>query len=231
MGKRFQDVYDKVPFLFHLNDFRGAEKLLRAHLETQEPAPLLHNWLGLACYRLHLWDDAVANFQAALKLDPNFVEGALNLAACLAHLGKYSSAANVYTHAEKTLTRLKSPALLPAQMIAFHQSLGQLHESVDDYGEAIEDYKKALNVSSHSPHLRLTLAKAYIKKGYYSKAEHELTLAMEQVPHSSSPHFLLGLSYYSQGNSEDARKSWRNALKINPKCRQSQVLLKLLDGD
>ncbi len=75
------DLYLRV------NQFRDAADILNA-LTSESPATAgLWNDLGIAMDNLGEYDEAVASFQKAVQLDPDYRQAWANLAQCYAHFG------------------------------------------------------------------------------------------------------------------------------------------------
>ena len=96
-----------------LGDYAAAESGLRQALRLQ-PSPEAHYYLGNTLMAQNRLDEAVAAFQAALRLQPQLAEAHCNLGDALQNQERYHEAENCYR---------KAIGLRPA-LIGAHINLG-----------------------------------------------------------------------------------------------------------
>ncbi|MFM6206269.1 tetratricopeptide repeat protein, partial [Planktothrix sp.] len=119
---------------------------------------------------------AIAAYQKAIELDPNFVWSHYNLAASFEQLGQWDEAVEAYRQALKIQPDL--PNLEEKLNQALHQEVkGKLEQALSYYRQTIENdptdiesYQKALEIKPDDAELYLGLGNAWIAKGEVEKA-------------------------------------------------------------
>jgi tetratricopeptide (TPR) repeat protein len=69
-----------------------ALELSRELAHKVPTSPKLHAYVGICCFRLQRFDEAVNSFRVALTLDDKYFDVALKLAQCLDRLMRYDEA-------------------------------------------------------------------------------------------------------------------------------------------
>ena len=73
--------------IIQIEDFDAAKKHLDCAIQSQPRDAALYYWLGYACYRDYKYEEAIAAYQEALTLDPDFRDARENLALAYMDLG------------------------------------------------------------------------------------------------------------------------------------------------
>ncbi len=134
-----------------------------------------HSGFGNALCDEGKFDEAIAHFQEALRINPNFSEGQFSLANALTYKGEISNAVSNY---EKTL-RMKpnyAEAHYNFGIVLIHQ--GKIDEAIEHFLMAIQykpDYAKAHN----------NLGSALLLKGRVAEAIRHFQEALKLNPDSS----------------------------------------------
>lgn len=82
-------------------DYAGAIRELKKAIAVNADYPDLHNYLGIAYGNSGMGDDAIEEFETALKINPYYLKARLNLALALYDQGRHAEAQN---HIERVLT-------------------------------------------------------------------------------------------------------------------------------
>ncbi len=148
--------------------------------------------------------EAVAAFEAGLKLDTASIEAHNNLAGVLIRLNRHDEAITIYR---------KAIALKPEQT-ELHANLANAQLACGRPGDAIESYRDAIALRPRFPEAHYGLAQALRDNGDMAEAAAEYKIAIEQnVNHSNAK---LSLSMIADSLEEDriARltANYRNAL-------------------
>jgi tetratricopeptide (TPR) repeat protein len=106
----------------------GIDPFVRGKLADE------HLRLGSMYYELRLLDDAIDEYQKALRLSPNFADIITHLGIALRDKGMYDDAIKQFTHAKEC-----NPRYIPARL-----HLGITYYSQGFYGLAEEEWREAL---------------------------------------------------------------------------------------
>ena len=111
--------------------------------------------LGRSYGKLGRHQEALAMFEKAIQMNPDFAESYYNLGISLAYIGKYDEAKNQYQMAIN-----KDPYFLPA-----YRNLGALLIGIGNYKEALEVLKSAIRINPDYFPAYDNLAVAYQRLG------------------------------------------------------------------
>ncbi|GAA6136207.1 hypothetical protein NBRC116188_29970 [Oceaniserpentilla sp. 4NH20-0058] len=87
--------------------------------------------------------------------------------------------------------------------------------------------EKALALFSDATKNMLSAQALFYRKSYW-KALEETNKAISLVPSSAQAHALKGSIYYKMGRKKDAKRSWQQALKLDPSLTEVKESLKLV---
>lgn len=118
----------------HISIRRQANTLTRAD-KTKEQ--YLNE--GIQLYRLGWYEEALAAFEQALRLDPHFADALFGKGNALYFLKRYEDALLAYEQAIR----------LDPYNPAFHNNKGSTLYSLGRYREALAAYKQALHIDPH----------------------------------------------------------------------------------
>jgi tetratricopeptide (TPR) repeat protein len=167
----------------------------------------LHNHLGLALASKRRLEEAKAQFEEALEINPNLAEAHHNLGRALAFTGQLEQA---IPHFEKAIAIKPNFAEAHYNLGRALAAKGQLDEAMPHFEEAI-----AINPSFAEAHSDLGCALAMAEQ--YSQAIPHLEKALALKPDLVEAHYYLGESlYFSQARTQEALAHWRKALRLDP---------------
>jgi tetratricopeptide (TPR) repeat protein len=198
-------------------DFQGAERLIEAEAEvraalTADP----DNALAQAYLAEILIDqyvtldegdyrDAVAAADRAVQLDPNVVETHRARAYVLENTSNYAEALEEY---QRALT-------INPNLWLLHLAVGdmQLNQDQPDLDRAVQAYLNASSFDPTNPEPLRRIAKAYSNFGEYGKASQYAADAVSLAPSDAGLHGDLGVSYYKNGDYEQAAQELSLAVR------------------
>ncbi len=120
----------------------------------------LHYLLGNQYSDEDNFDLAIAKYEKAISICPNFPEAENNLGFALYKKGRFFDAIVHYRNA----IRIK-----PDYATAFN-NLGVVYYSIGDYDKAISSYNKAVELRPDYAKAHMNLASCYFKQGKYEEA-------------------------------------------------------------
>ena len=226
-----REIQDKVDIYLSVERFQVAEKLILGALKELGDLANLHNLLGLTYHRQSRFNDAIASFENARRINPKFIEPILNLTIIHLDLGLYEEAERFYEQAKNSLEAEDSQlsSLLVGRLANMHAETARAYEKVGLVGEAIKEFEKATALYPNMPDIILHLAQLEIQNGRRDRAQSYL-LDMERrfSPDPLVQNFI-GLIAYQNGDYVEAKSRWRKAQEIHPEDRLSKSYLRCLE--
>jgi protein O-GlcNAc transferase len=168
--------------------------------------PRYHFVLGQARQALRRWGPAIDAYEAALKLQPDFLDAWNNLGICRQRRGQFPQAAAAYRQALS----------LEPRNAGVMANLGTVLREMGEFTEAVELLRAAADlepaVVSHSVNLGI----AYWNQGNFSEAERTLNGALARAPDDADAAFNLGNALHGLGRQREAVDRYRQAVKLRP---------------
>ena len=203
---------------FEARDYRGAALLLSSAIESGQGYADAHHMLGL-CYAMTEWhDEALASFDAAIKLNPRYVEAHLNRSIVLSDLGRADEAEQALTMAHE-LGRADAtgfPAVIANRLANMHAELGKAYRAAGAPEKAILQFRDALAMRPAFADLRLELARTLVEVGSHDQAISELEAILQARPEWVEAMLLRGLAAYLAGDYDGAKTVWEDASERHP---------------
>ena len=195
-----------------------------------------HYNLGIAYLEAGQYNRAVPEFEAAIKLDPNFI-GA-HSALCRAYLeqNELENAGTAVATALKLDANYQPALLLYGTIIEAYYDRGQAHLDDRRYTEAVAAFQKAITLDTdlgnnsqvdhpENTHLYVHLGAAYIGMKAYQQAIEALQQAIAQDADLVDAHYNLGYAYVEQGTYEQAIPHLERAIAIAPHLKRAHYNL------
>jgi len=152
------------------------------------------------------YNRAIAEFRAAVRLEPEIAGHHFRLASALQSAGKRKAALAEY--AESLRLRPDYPES--------HFKYAVLLTQVGQKDKAVEQYRAALEDNPGMTDARENLGALLASMGRYTEGVEALRQVAVEKPDSANVRFNLGLALLHSGDPEAARKVWKNALAIDP---------------
>ena len=168
-------------------------------------SPEIHNNLARIHMRAGELDQAIAEFEKSLALQPHGADAILGLAAIAGLRGNRDRAEQLVRVALATDPHFP-PAI--AQLAALRREAG-------DLDEAIRLYREALAIDDSSPALYLGLGDCLNRAGLYTEAEAAFERVLELEPDSFAAHYNRGVTTSLQGRDDEAIEHFERALAMS----------------
>lgn len=195
-----------------------------------------HYNLGIAYLEAGQYNRAIPEFEAAIKLDANFI-GA-HCALCRAYLeqDELEKANTAVTEALK-LDATYQPAMLLCDTITqAYYNRGRQHLDAGRYAEAVPTFQKALTLDAdlgrnsevsdtENKHIHAHLGAAYIGLKAYQEAIDALQNAIALDADLVDAHYNLGYAYVEQGHPDKAVPHLERAIAIAPNLKRAHYNL------
>ena len=237
--RRFEEHKDESRFP---SDAQAATKpgLLRA-LSPEQRQALAHTEKGLDYFAQHKFEQAIREYNEAIKLDPKLAAAHNNLGSAYFALTRYTEAAASFqqateldpkygqAHLNLALAYLKlgrESEARAAYTNAFRAYIatGDEHFQAKQYAEAEAAYQALLQIDpDYAPaHFRLGLL--YNAAGRYAEAVQAFQHVLKSQPASAATYEALAESYYDQHKYNETIEAAAHASKLKPQAPGAHYL-------
>ena len=192
---------------------RTTDAERQAELRNPDLAPV-HRILGLLMYNSGRYDQAVAEYQRAIELEPGNSDAYRRRGIAYQADGQVDPALSEYRRAIQ----------VEPSYYRNHQALGDFWFKLGNYDQAVENWLRAVKLAPAEPRVRTDLGQAYLNSGRFLEAEAQLRRAIELGQTKSA---LAGLGYslmYQQRDAE-AITFFTRALRVDPDSYDSWMYL------
>jgi len=183
-----------------LKDLASAEKWLRASLQLQPTDWRTWRYLGGVQYSQDRAADAVAAFEACLKLAPHNALAEDGLARSLEGEGKFTDASRHYQRAIEFNLQEAKPSSLPS--LHYGEFLFRQH----DLSNALRQLQQSERLAPDDAETHEFLSRVYQQTGDKNQAFSEMRTASSLRPENPRLHFLLAQLYKEAGNRDKANE-------------------------
>jgi tetratricopeptide (TPR) repeat protein len=191
--------------------WRNSLMLWSHTLAGISPNPLAHNALGDVLADHGQVDAAIAQYEKALEISPDFARAHNNLGSALASRGQVDAAIVQY---EKALE-------IKPDLAQAHNNLGNALASRGQVDAAIARYEKALEISPDYAQAHNNLGYVLAGRGRVDAAIAHFQHALEINPDCVEAHYNVGAVLAGRGQIDAAIAHFQKALEINPDCVQA----------
>lgn len=186
---------------------KPAYEHLAAAVETKPDWPLGHYLLGLYLLKQELYDLAVEEFRAALRLDPGNAQAQVDLGRAYIGMGQYLAAEEALEAAVKA----------EPDDLTFHLALAHFHSDhafhVPEQGIAAA--QAAADLAPDNPEALDVLGWMHLLAGNPSQARLHLESAVRLAPELVSAHYHLGILHNVMGERESARFAFLRVIDLD----------------
>lgn len=216
------DLLDKAESLLAKNDYAAAEPLLQ-QATTKDPGSY-QAWydLGYAHQALKRQNDAIADYEKSIQINPRIFESNLNLGLTLAAMDRRAEAIKYLS----TATQLE-PAnhSAPGKEHAW-MALAKLQEGTNSK-QAEQGFLEALKLAPKDPEAHLSLAELYENQGKLEEAKPHFEQALASSEINGRAQALRGLVNIAIASKQytEAETDVRQYLALTPTDGQAHLLL------
>src|SRR5438128_684614 len=189
--------------------YRAAPPADRAgHVAADLPASArAHFNYGAALQQIGRLDEAEKEYNAALRVDPNYVKVHVNLALVLVSKSKLDEAKKYYERAVQ----------LDPSAGEVRSGYAYLLERLGRADEARAEYENAIRLSPKSARLFYTYAAFLDKKGELDAAIAQYQRALQVDPNLADAHSELATALFTKGDLPRAEAHYLEAARLDPK--------------
>jgi tetratricopeptide (TPR) repeat protein len=184
--------------------------------------------------------EAIANFQEALALRPEFAMAHYNLGVALGQKGQADEAVRQYQEAvrlepeladarnnlgealdqrgqiDEAIRQYQEVLRLNPDHADAHNNLGAAFVSKDQLDEAIRQYQEALRLKPNHVEAHNNLGMALGMKGQTDEAIRQFQEAVRLKPEHTGAHYNLGVALTRQGRVDEAIRQYQEVLRLKP---------------
>jgi len=190
-------------------------KAFSSAADTVSPPAAEHLNRGVEYAKQGQLDKAIAEFEEALELDPNYVKAHVNLGIAYAKQDMFDKAIAAYEQAIR----------LDPNIADVYYNLGIAYAKQGMFDKAIPQYEEALKLNPDDADTHWNLGAAYTKQGQVDKAITEYKEAIRLDPNIAEVHYDLGVVYFRNGQVDEAVAEFEEAIQINPDYAKAHINL------
>jgi len=192
--------------------YESNETLWRDNLKKNPNAWLAHNNLGAALVRMGRTEEAMAQYEQALRIKPDYATAHNNLGVVLRQTGHIQQAIHHYEEALR----------INPDMADAHNNLGFVLARLGRLNEAIEQYRQALRIEPAQAEVHHNLGLALSQVGKIDEAIGQYQQALELKPDYPEARFNLGLAFEHAVRIREAIEQYEQALQLKPDYAEAQ---------
>jgi tetratricopeptide (TPR) repeat protein/predicted Ser/Thr protein kinase len=188
---------------------RDKDRSLIEAQGTVEPAPedpAAHVYLARRYVQQGNVEQAIAEYEAAIRLDPGFVEAYVDLGGVLLRENDLEGA----------LERFEEALAIDPDHVKAHLGIGDVYLQMRDYDAAAHHYEIVIGSDPDvgGPHAKLGICQVLLGELEPGRSECELALRLE--PGVPEGHFCLGLYFVQVGDEAQARREFEIVVDTAP---------------
>jgi len=207
------------------------------------------NNLGVFLWQTGRDQEAIAQFDQVLRIDPNDAEAENNLGNALVHAGRIPEAIGQFEKAlqvepdygeahdglgialaqagrlPEAVEQFEAAVRIEPSRAEFENNLGLVLNQAGRTGEAIARFRAALRIKPEYPEGRNNLGIALTRAGRTAEAIAQFREALRIKPDYAAAHFDLGIALGRAGRGAEAIAQYREALRLKPDFAAARAAL------
>lgn len=220
--------------------WRDSEALWRRALAVTSDNSVAHCGLGATLAARGALDEAIAQDNQALEINPAYALAHNNLGAALLQKGNLDGAVTHHRqavqlspdsaefhhnfglalskngHNEEALAQFRAAVNLQPDYVQARKDLGLALFANGNVDEAVAQYQAALNLNPDDADTRESLAYAQLSKGNLDASIANYERVTKTNPRSAGAYANLGNAFFQKGQARAAMNAWQKSLEIEP---------------
>jgi len=210
MSGNFEEIIEKMIAAIDAGEYQKAADGAKKCIKLEPENPEGHFFLGEALVGLDRSQEAIAAYEAGLKLSPEDTDA-------LTSLG------DIYIYQ-------KIVKIDPKDADGY-VNIGLVYNSMERAEDAIKAYNSALELDPENVFAYNALGDAWYGLGNREKAIEAFNKGIAVDPHDAAAHFNLGELYYDLGEHEDAERECLESIRLDPEFTLAYLTLGSLHMD
>lgn len=182
-----------------------AQEVIQAGLSVADNDADLHRLYGVTYREQGQWDQAIQEWEAAVRLMPDLYMAWENLVEGYKHQHRNDDAEEARRHIKE----------LSETVAADHARQAVLHLRRNEYEDCIKESKESIRVFPGDQLVYVMLGQAYEKVYKMQEAEKAYRDCLKVDPTSAAGHSRLGAILYQSGNRAAGRAEWTKMLELS----------------
>src|SRR5208283_1829162 len=204
-------------------EYRSEVSIWRTVVDRWPINPRAHNNLGFALARAGHTPEAIAQYEAALRLKPDYAEPHENLAIYAEAHNNLGSALARLGHTPEAIPHFEEALRLTPDFPEAHYNLGNALANTGRTSEAIAQYEAALRLKPDYAEAHNNLGNALANTGHTSEAIAQYEAALRLKPDYAEAHNNLGSALASAGHTSEAIAQFEEALRLKPDYAEARL--------
>lgn len=188
----------------------NVEEAIKAYEEAFSQDPALpseaHYNLAVAYHETSRYLDAVTEYEAVLRAEPEHINAMNNLGLVYSVIGEKDRAIDLFHRVLKA-----EPNNVKARI-----NLGNVYLSTKDLVEAEKIYRSAISLDKNDISPRLNLGVVYFEQGNFDQAREEWELLLKDDPDNLRVLSVMGSAYLERKNMDDAIRIFKRMQPLVP---------------
>jgi tetratricopeptide (TPR) repeat protein len=161
-------------------------------------------------------EEAVEAFETVVRMDPTGKDGtAARKALVHVYLDVIGARHLVARRYDLALAAFKSVIVLDSANPQAHAGIARSYSGLKRHPDAIKAAGAAIALSPRDPDLQVLLGDTYTAAGRYDEAKTAYFAALQLNPNSTHAYYAMGVSSKKRGQTADALKWWRCAMRLD----------------
>ena len=163
-------------------------------------------------------ENAIKEWEAALKINPSLLPAHFNLGTAYMMTGKLELAVNAFKHCLQLSNRYE-PALF---------NLAKVYQKQEKWDESTQQFKNFLEVTGPRPAAYAQIGFNFNRQADWKNAQKFLNESLSLQPHNFNARIALVETLANLGQMKKARELLQAALKMNPNPAQKEAINKMM---
>ncbi|UCC21917.1 MAG: tetratricopeptide repeat protein [Planctomycetota bacterium] len=209
-------------------------------LEVTENNYIIHSNYGGALFEEGRFDDALAHFSEALRINPRYADARRNIGIVLLRQGKIDDAIAALVevlsyrgdwpithnylglaHAQKgeldlAVQNYNAALQLEPDYVDAYKNLGVAHKEQGKTNEAIDKWRAGLEIEPDNPDIHYNIGLVMAEQYKYDEAVSHFNVTLAAKPDWAEAHHNIGAVYYLQGKLDLAARHCSEAIRLSP---------------
>lgn len=208
-SQQLDDLAQKAMTATNAGDFAKAETYWTQIIEQFPDNPAALSNRGNARVSQNKLEDAIADYNKAVKLAPSATDPYLNRGTALEGLGKWEDAIADYNHVLE---------LDPKDAMAYNNR-GNAEAGLGQWESAIADYRKAADTAPNFAFARANYALALYQTGQRDEAIRNMRNIVRKYPNFADMRAALTAAYWAGEKRGEAESNWVAAVGLDQRYK------------
>jgi Tfp pilus assembly protein PilF len=166
---------------------------------------VIQNNIGVALFDAERLEEALYHFEEAIKINPYYIDGYLNMESCLSKMGR----------TDKSIVILRNAIELGVQEASIYTRLAHNLLKKEQTGAAIELLRKAININPSKIEIYCELGFLYGAQGMTEEAVEVFKKGVVVDSGNIDCRYNLGVELYKLGRCDEAASQFHEVLRLN----------------